>query len=175
MRHDKGSQVIAFTKSAKARSSQRKGANFEACLEHYHQLLEAQGRAAIFKVPTPLAIRSVGADGLITGRKSAPVWVDYAGCLAGGQAVAIEAKVTSGHRWAPSGLRAAQLERLRQVDALGGLALVLVWSSHYGSLTVIKASELREGQGHDLGASLVQGYGWLDYLQGTTPTQARLF
>lgn len=104
-------------------------------LEHYLSVIHAnyrrQGKAAIFHVPTPVQITKHVGKGQVIGRTMPVVWVDYSGVVAGGLAVAIEAKSTTSQDRDTSRVRPAfPLSRLPQhqraaladVHKLGGIA-----------------------------------------------------
>lgn len=154
---------------------QRHGTQFEARLGTYHQALELRGAALVVKVPNPVVIRSVDAQVWIRGRLGDATWTDYTGVIAGGQGVALEAKATKAARWSVSGLRDVQLERLRAVHRLGGLALVLIWSTTYQRMTIVRADEPVSGRGWDLSASGHRDVSWLDYHQGRPDPQGALW
>lgn len=154
---------------------QRHGTQFEGKLGTYHQALELRGEAIVAKVPNPVVIRSVDAQGWIRGRLGDATWTDYTGVLKGGRGLALEAKATKQARWSVSGLRPIQLDRLRAVDAMGGLALVLIWSTTYQRLTIVRAAELVSGQGWDLAASGYRDVSWWDYLNGRPDPQGALW
>ena len=134
-----------MTTSAAAASSRALGEAWERELERYHQVLTASGKAWLTKVPTPVAVMGPTRTDA-RGRTAFPACysarasVDFVGLLAGGNAVAVEAKATRAPRWhfaqqlgaptlgKPAGVEWSALER---VHHMGGLAVVVLdWGTH---------------------------------------------
>lgn len=115
------------------------GKYFERELETLHARWEAEGVARIRKMPVPtVSLRRRGAGGAPARIVVASADPDFYGVLAGGRAVAMEAKRTSRHLKEMSivergqkmreGVRVHQLEALARIAGLGGL-VALVWQN----------------------------------------------
>ena len=115
--------------------SQKYGQILENYLDRLNSLYCAQGKAFIFKVPTPLQPMGnlPGNGGYVKARKLPAIYVDYSGTLDGGTAVAIEAKCTTVESVSfPFGDRVKQHQRdaLTMVHRLGGIAALYVRRVH---------------------------------------------
>lgn len=129
----------------KAASSRALGEAWEREVERYHEVLLASRLAWLTKVPTPVSVLGPTRTDA-RGRTQFPACysarasVDFLGVLAGGNAVAVEAKATRAPRWhwaqqlfAPTASKVAGVEwsTLERVHQFGGLALVVLdWGSH---------------------------------------------
>jgi hypothetical protein len=113
----------------------------ESALGQLHDLYRAQGRADIRR--RPHETRTVRVDGHVRVINAAKTGADYAGVLRGGRAISVEAKsIDEGSKRGASltGLRdwpAAELDELRSVAALGGVAVIVAdvragaWAGRY--------------------------------------------
>ena len=113
--------------------SQKYGQQLENYLDRLHSLYYAQGRAFLFKVPTPLQIKGpLMGTKLVKAAKLKAVFVDYAGTLDGGISVALESKChTSGGPSYPFGkMPQHQRDTLTMVHTLGGIAALYVRRVH---------------------------------------------
>lgn len=134
-----------MTTSASAAGSRALGEAWERELGRYHDQLSASGKAWLTKVPTPVAVMGPTRNDA-RGRTTFPACysarasVDFVGVLAGGNAVAVEAKATRHPRWhfgqqlqaptvgKPAGIEWTTLERMHH---MGGLAVVVLdWGTH---------------------------------------------
>lgn len=104
------------------------GKQLEGYLDALHATYRRAGRAVIAKVPNPVNITKPVKRGIVTGHLLKPVWVDYTGVVAGGIAVALEAKFTAGSRqsWSFSGMSDHQHQTLTSVHKMGGIAALYV-------------------------------------------------
>ena len=176
-----------MTTSASAAGSRALGEAWERELERYHQVLTASGKAWLVKVPTPVAVMGPTRT-VARGRTAFPACysarasVDFVGLLAGGNAVAVEAKATRAPRWhfaqqlgaptlgKPAGVEWSALER---VHHMGGLAVVVLdWGTHGTWVCTWMALKEVHGLGKSsaaptemptLGARM-HGAAWLDAL-----------
>ncbi len=108
--------------------SKGKGMVLEAHLDRLHKLYAAQGRALLFKVPTPVQITGRRAGIKVSAERRPAVWVDYSGTLMGGLAVAIEAKLCTGvERSFPlRNITPHQRQTLSAAHAMGAVSAVYV-------------------------------------------------
>lgn len=99
------------------------GKRLEQYLDRQHSLARRAGKACIFKVPNPVAGFTVK-RGKVSGKPGPAVYVDYAGVLALGIGVAIEAKLitTKGPSFPMSRVKRHQHETMTLVDSLGGVS-----------------------------------------------------
>lgn len=120
----KDGQTAMFrdAKSGASDNHANRGMSLEKLLNEMHWLYAAAGRAQITKQYVPCVLVRNGAWAKVTGKST----VDYEGVLAGGKAVAFDAKDCRGTRIELSRLQPHQLEHLGKVHALGGIAFVLV-------------------------------------------------
>jgi len=171
------------TAATRGRSSQRRGSQWEQVIDAYHDHLRAAGKAWLVQVPTEA--RVMGPTGMdARGRTTFPAtWaarasVDFVGVVAGGRAVAVEAKTCTTERWwfsealggptsgKPAGV---EWETLDAVDQLGGLALVLLdwrgsqWCVEFGVLRLWREAGKASVTETELAprARLLRGAQWL--------------
>jgi penicillin-binding protein-related factor A (putative recombinase) len=115
------------------KKSKSVGDKFESYIEGDNKWLHAQGRATVFKVPTPVRIK--GARGRKTwGVKGSKVWVDFSGFLHPiGLAINFDAKTQKGDRF-DLGLSKKsnrfQYETLVEIAAGGALAFYFAEHRH---------------------------------------------
>ena len=113
--------------------SQKHGQMLENYLDRLNSLYVAQGRAFMFKVPTPLQIKGqLPGVGMVKAVKIKAVYVDYAGTLDGGISVALEAKchTTDGPSYPFGQMPRHQRDALTMVHKLGGIAALYVRRAH---------------------------------------------
>lgn len=92
------------------------GRGLEGAIEGQAERDRVDGRCTLWRVPSPPA----------TGADARCAVVDFWGVLPGGRAVAIEAKEGGGVSFEVARLEEAQAEVLRAVDAMGGVAGLVV-------------------------------------------------
>jgi len=92
-----------------------------ACIIYRHQR-----RAEIDKVPEPFRVTQKHANGLFTGRFTAPAQPDFSGTLAGGRAIHFEAKFTTTDQMKRAALTDEQMDRLERHTEAGALTGVCV-------------------------------------------------
>ena len=107
--------------------SQLHGAQLERYLDNLNTAYTLEGRAHIFKVPTPI-MPGTGYHKTSQTRRGKSVYVDYAGTIDGGISVALEAKHTcnQGPSFAIKAITDYQQLTLAVVHRLGGIAAVFV-------------------------------------------------
>jgi recombination protein U len=103
-------------------SHANRGMAFEAALNWQHAQYEVQKVAQVHKEYLPTLPVKDAKWAKVIGRAT----VDYVGQLAGGRFVAFDAKDCAGKRIELSRLAPHQLKHLEEIEALGGLAFVLV-------------------------------------------------
>lgn len=119
------------------------GAAVEKKLNDYHRGMLFRGEGQVFKVPTHVEISTVietKRGKKATGYLGSPVWVDYAGVLCDGRALAMDAKFRTGDRVLRSHLEHHQIETLARVHGFGGVSIVYAVALVPGSDT--KVTEL---------------------------------
>ena len=99
-----------------------RGMAFEEQLKWQHALYQSRGIAMMDKQYIPTLPVKDGKWAKVIGKST----VDFAGELRGGQHVAFDAKDCAGKRIELSRLAPHQLKHLEEIEALGGLAFVLV-------------------------------------------------
>lgn len=119
----KGGQLAMFA-GAKGitKSHANRGMAFEEQLKWQHALYLRQGIAKMDKQYIPSLPVKDGKWAKVIGKST----VDFSGELRGGQHVAFDAKDCAGKRIELDRLQTHQLQHLEEIDALGGLAFVLV-------------------------------------------------
>lgn len=112
-----------FSSTKKAPESHaNRGMDFESSLNEMHELYALRGVAEIHKgYPKTLPVGD-GQWARVIGKGT----VDYSGSLAGGMHVSFDAKDCAEKRIALNRLAEHQLEHLRNIHAVGGIAFVLV-------------------------------------------------
>jgi len=119
-----------------------RGMDFEAALALQHAAYLRAGRAVILKLPTPWVPHWSG--GKVSGAHVAETAAaDFVGCLRGGRAIALEAKSTSSGRLPLSRVRPPQREYLSAVDALGGVALLVIYWRRAGETWAVPWTDVR--------------------------------
>ena len=108
--------------AARGRSNQQEGANLEERLKAYHAVLRAEGKARVIRVNPQIAFDSRGKP-FVTGKGEC----DFAGTVYGGRSIAFDAKSREGKSFSIDKDFAHQIEYLRQVRELGGIAGLLVF------------------------------------------------
>lgn len=122
------------------RRAQRSGAAWQRVLEHWHRAYRRDRRAVVVPTNQPVRlIRELG-KGKFEGVWSGKGPVDYVGTLAGGRALAFDAKSTEGERWALSDLAEHQAKQLEATHIAGGAAFVVLLMQ--GRAWVLPWSEL---------------------------------
>lgn len=99
-----------------------RGMAFEEQLKWQHALYQSRGVAKIDKQYIPSLPVKDGKWAKVIGKST----VDFVGEMRGGQHVAFDAKDCAGKRIELSRLAPHQLKHLEEIEALGGLAFVLV-------------------------------------------------
>jgi len=110
-----------------ARSHANRGKALERRLELQHARYAEAHRALVFR--TPPSVKMVGPvqrGGRFLACFEGEGPPDYAGVIAGGRAVLVEAKTCEGKRWALSLLHDHQARALQRCHELGGVALVVL-------------------------------------------------
>ena len=117
-------QQTSMFKGAKApgESHANRGMGLEDAIKWQHAMYERQGIAKMDKQYIPSLPVKDGKWAKVIGKST----VDFSGELAGGQHVAFDAKDCAGKRIELDRLKPHQYEHLLGIDALGGLAFVLV-------------------------------------------------
>ena len=109
------------------RSHANRGKALEGRLDAMHQTYAAQNRAFIWRSCPPVKVLSaIRAGGYFSACFAGQGPADYAGVIAGGRAVVIEAKECSAGRWSLANLHPHQAEHLERVHVLGGVAQVVL-------------------------------------------------
>ena len=101
------------------------GQRFEEILEMSFAWYRAQGLAEIEKTPEPMRVVERLGGGKFVAFFEKKAQADYAGVLAGGRAVALEAKFTSGARLEQSRITPEQGDFLEARQRLGALCFVV--------------------------------------------------
>jgi len=120
--------------SARAQSQRSKvGSAYEEQTKAWIQILVNQKKLSVMvKVPTPMAIVGVGANGVLSCRPCAPATTDFLGCLPGGRMFCLEVKhwqPTSPNQSFPiSRLPRQQQDMLSAVCESGGVGGVLIFT-----------------------------------------------
>ncbi len=103
-----------------------RGARLEADLDRQHLVYRARGLAEVFRTPPPVRVVSRVSGGKFKAVFAGAGPPDFAGVLAGGRAVMVEAKTCAATRWKLAKLEEHQAAALARCDNLGGLALVVL-------------------------------------------------
>ncbi len=105
-------------------------ANRGSYLEELVQRANAQylkkGLARIDKFPTPIAPERVTRDGKVYGHYAGKSTVDYIGILKPGVSVCFDCKETSLNRFPLDNIHQHQVEYMKNIHSLGGIAFILV-------------------------------------------------
>lgn len=119
----------------KNKSYANRGATFERLIDIANTKYRNVGLADIRKVPTPVQItKSKGR--LVEGRKETAEWVDYAGVYKG-QAVAFDAKETSGTSFPLKNLSQHQYRLLESWHKKGAIVFLLVSMRKYDEIYLL--------------------------------------
>lgn len=120
---------------AQGRAAEAAGRGAESALAELHAFYAAQGRASIRRRPHEIGQRWDAKARAQVVTRSASVGADFAGVLAGGRAVSVEAKTLADSAACGARLgglpqiardKPEQLRELREVARMGGVALFLV-------------------------------------------------
>ncbi len=149
---------LAMFKGAKAQPSSHanRGMDFEKALNAMHEYYAQKQTALVGKQYLPTQVVKGGQWAKVIDKST----VDYVGVLRGGRFVAFDAKETHIERIDLRALPEHQFEFLKEVEALGGVALVLV--RFPGAVYAIPFEVWRwavEAHGASQGV-LVERYGW---------------
>lgn len=107
--------------NARSGSHANRGMEFEKRLEEVHGIYKAMSYARVEKNYVKTTVTGNG-----QARIDGSAIVDYTGTLDGGRSVAFDAKDCAGNTISLNKLKPHQGDYLSQIDALGGLAFVLV-------------------------------------------------
>lgn len=143
----------------------RIGEGWEDTLNDYHAYLSNMGLAVVHKTG-PIS-RMTKQGGRLVPMYVAPGPADYVGCLAGGRAVAIEAKTTSQKKsFTLPASTLHQRDFLNRIHECGGLAFYLVWWRFHGQALVHPITRL-DGQTMRLedGILIPNGIHWYELAQ----------
>lgn len=102
------------------------GSIFEELIKTGCIIYRHQRRAEIDKVPEPFRVTQKHANGLFTGRFTAPAQPDFSGTLAGGRAIHFEAKFTTTDQMKRAALTDEQMERLEGHTEIGAMTGICV-------------------------------------------------
>lgn len=102
-----------------------RGVEWERILDARHDAYRRDGLAVVFRTPPSVRLLSrVGRDGQFRGCFRGQGPPDYAGVVAGGRAVAFDAKDCAGERWSFGALERHQARDLEGWSGAGGIAFV---------------------------------------------------
>lgn len=134
-----------------------RGMAFEEQLKWQHALYLRRGIAKMDKQYIPTLPVKDGKWAKVIGRST----VDFCGELRGGQHVAFDAKDCAGKRIELDRLAAHQMQHLEEIDALGGLAFVLVRFERRTVYMIPIEAWKWANEAHKAGRSVyVDGVGW---------------
>lgn len=119
----RGKRTLTPAERAARRESQASGQRWEQALEAVHALYQRTGQAFVQHQGPP--VKNLGTRLVTTGKGP----TDYGGLLAGGRAVAFDAKTTRHARWKLEMLKAHQADYLGHVAHLGGVAFLAIQTS----------------------------------------------
>ena len=122
-------------------SHANRGRAWEQLLELYHTRYEAQGRAVVLRTPPPMRILRALSGGQFVAVYATEGPPDYC-LLAGGCAIAAEAKDCVADRWQLSKLHPHQARRLSAWQVQGGLGVVLLRHQPSSTQWVLPWSQL---------------------------------
>lgn len=117
-----------YSQQLRNKASNNQGRLFENLVDQACLYYRNKGDAVIEKTPEPFRVKKKNTDGTFTGWFTGLAQPDYKGTLAGGQAIAFEAKMTSADRMKKSVVtvhQAACLELHAEMGARVGVCCMI--------------------------------------------------